>query len=382
MKVLHIINSLKKGGAEGNLYRLCCSHKDKYKNKIDIIIITLLANGYYEKQMKKKGIKIFSLNINKKNKIFDFIKVIKILREHIKKNNPDVIQSWMYHSNFLSLFINKKFHNKIFWNIRHSELNFQISKKTTILVSIICGLFSKLVPNKIIYCSDKSIKFHEDKHFYEKKKRYLINNGFSEKSYYFSKKLRSKFRRKNNIQKTDFILGYAGRYSKQKNIESLIIGFSKLLKDYENLYLYMAGKDINFRNKKLSKLILDYKIKKKVFLLNEQRNLIEFYNGIDLLALTSHSESFPNVIAESMLCSTPVLSCNAGCSKKIIGNYGFHIEKNDSFSIYKGLKKTISYYFNKKDKWNLLKKNTQNHVKKSFSTESMANSYLKSWLDL
>ena len=29
MKVLHLINSLKKGGAEGNLFRLCMSHKKK-----------------------------------------------------------------------------------------------------------------------------------------------------------------------------------------------------------------------------------------------------------------------------------------------------------------------------------------------------------------
>ena len=31
MKVLHIINSLKKGGAEGNLFRLCLTQKiNKY----------------------------------------------------------------------------------------------------------------------------------------------------------------------------------------------------------------------------------------------------------------------------------------------------------------------------------------------------------------
>ena len=59
MKVLHIINSLKKGGAEGNLYRLCKQQKKKYKNKIDITIITLINNGYYESELKKKGIKIF-----------------------------------------------------------------------------------------------------------------------------------------------------------------------------------------------------------------------------------------------------------------------------------------------------------------------------------
>ena len=54
MKVLHIINSLKKGGAEGNLYRLCSKHKKKYKNKIDITIITLIDKGHYEDELKKK----------------------------------------------------------------------------------------------------------------------------------------------------------------------------------------------------------------------------------------------------------------------------------------------------------------------------------------
>ena len=117
------------------------------------------------------------MRINEKNKIFDFIKKITKLRKYIKKINPDIIQSWMYHSNFLTMFIPKKYHNKIFWNIRHSELNLKISKKMTILLSIICGLFSRFVPKKIIYCSEKSIKFHENNQFYSKKKTRLIDNG-------------------------------------------------------------------------------------------------------------------------------------------------------------------------------------------------------------
>ena len=108
MKVVHIINSLKKGGAEGNLYRLCKFHKKKYNNKINITIITLINNGFYESGLKKKGINIYSLNIDEKNKFFNLIKKILKLRKLIKNQNPDIIQSWMYHSNFLTLFIQKK----------------------------------------------------------------------------------------------------------------------------------------------------------------------------------------------------------------------------------------------------------------------------------
>jgi len=380
MKIVHIINSLKKGGAEGNLYRLCKIQKKKYKNKIDIIIITLIDSGYYEYELKKKGIKILSLRINEKNKIFDFIKKITKLRKYIKKINPDIIQSWMYHSNFLTMFIPKKYHNKIFWNIRHSELNLKISKKMTIFLSIICGLFSRFVPKKIIYCSEKSIKFHENNQYYCKKKTRLIDNGYSDKTYYPSNNLRSNFRKKNKIKKTDIILGYAGRYAKQKNIESLLNAFSKIVKNYSNVHLYMVGKEINLQNKELINIMSGLNIKDKMVLLNEQKNLLEFYNGIDLLVLTSHSESFPNVIAEAMLCSTPVLASNAGCSKKIIDKYGFVLNKNDYLSITKGLKRSINILENKKGNWKSLKKNVRSQIKNKFSIEKMAHNYSENWI--
>ena len=237
------------------------------------------------------------------------------------------------------MFIQKKYYKNLFWNIRHSELNFQISKKKTILLSIICGLFSKFIPKKIIYCSQRSIDFHERQHLYSKKKAVLIYNGYNHNNYFNSNKLRKNFREKYKINNTEFVLGYAGRYAKQKNIFSLLSAFSNVSKKLDNIYLYMAGKDINIRNKDLVNKINKLKIKNRVIFLDEQKNLLKFYNGIDLLVLTSFSESFPNVIPESMLCCTPVLSSDAGCSKKIINNFGFVIEQNNTKSITNYLRK-------------------------------------------
>jgi glycosyltransferase involved in cell wall biosynthesis len=380
MKIIHIVNSLKKGGAEGNLYRLCKFHKKKYKNNIDITIITLIDHGFYEAELNKLGINIFSLKVNNQNKFFDFVKKILKLRKFIRNQNPDIIQSWMYHSNFITLFIQKIFYNRLFWNIRHSELNTKISKKMTILLSLICGIFSKFIPKKIIYCSEKSIDFHKKSHFYCKSKNTLIYNGCSDKIYFPLKYLRSNFRKKNKIKKSDIIIGYAGRYARQKNINSMVSAFSQITKKYNNIYLYMVGRDISIQNKELNKLINSLKINNKIFFLHEQKNLLEFYNGIDFLMLVSHSESFPNVIAESMLCSTPVLSSNAGCSKKIINKYGFVMNNNDSQSILKNLKKIINFFLYKKKEWQFLKKNSRLQIKNNFSIENMANKYLKTWI--
>ncbi len=380
MKIIHIINSLRKGGAEGNLYRLCEFQKKKYKNKINIIIITLIKNGFYENKLKKKGIKVYSLDLDRKNKFFYYIKKILKLRKLINNQCPDIIQSWMYHSNFITLFIPKKFYGKLFWNIRHSELDIKFSKKTTIFISIICGLLSKFVPKKIIYCSEKSIFFHENHHFYNKNKSSLIYNGYSDKTYYPLKKFRKSFRIKNLIKKSDTIIGYAGRYAKQKNIFSMLYAFSKIAKNYNNVYFYMIGRGINSKNKELITYVKNLNIKNKVNFLNEQKNLLEFYNGIDFLLLASHSESFPNVIAESMLCSTPVLSSNAGCTKKIINNNGFVMSNNDHVSILRYLNKAINILKFKRKEWTLLKKNCRLQIRKNFSIQNMANKYMKKWV--
>ena len=141
----------------------------------------------------------------------------------------------------------------------------------------------------------------------------------------------------------------------------------------------MAGKDINQNNKELFKIIKKLDIKKNVMLLNEQKNLLEFYNGIDLLVLPSLSESFPNVVPESMLCSTPVLSSDAGCSKIIINNCGFVMNKNSVSSIQKNLNKIIQLQIFNKSYWRVLKKKTRSQIINNFSIAKMSKQYLRKW---
>lgn len=379
MRVLHIINSLKKGGAEGNLFRLCEFQKKKYRHNINITIITLINKGYYEPKLEKLGVKVLSLKINKNEKFYNYLQTINIFRKYLKKIKPDVVQSWMYHSNFFSIFIPNKDKISLFWNIRHSELNLKISKKKTIFISLICGLFSKIIPNKIIYCSEKSINFHEKKHLYSKSKTVLIDNGYSDKTYFNSKSLRSQFRKENKIKNSNLVLGFAGRYSKQKNIEALLNAFSLIENNYSNIYFAMVGKDINNKNKALTNIINEKLINNKILFLDEQKNLLKFYNGIDLLILASHSESFPNVIAESMLCSTPVFSNEAGCASKIIDNDQLVIKNNDYLSIANGLKKILKL-LNKKKKWKYIKINARKKIQDNFSIEKMSNKYLENWI--
>ena len=81
-----------------------------------------------------------------------------------------------------------------------------------------------------------------------------------------------------------------------------------------------------------------------------------------------------------MLCSTPVLSSNAGCTKKIINNNGFVMSNNDHASILRYLNKVINILKFKRKEWTLLKKNCRLQIRKNFSIQNMANKYMKKWV--
>ena len=111
------------------MYRLCKFQKKKYNNKINITIVTLIENGFFEPKLRKMGVKIFSLKINKEDKIFNLFKKILYYENILHIKIQILFKAGCITQIFLHFFISKKFYDRIFWNIRHSELNFKISKK-------------------------------------------------------------------------------------------------------------------------------------------------------------------------------------------------------------------------------------------------------------
>ena len=115
-KILHIIVGLGNGGAENTLYKLT----KNLKKNFDFSILVLSKENSLKCKFKKEKINLIQLN--SKNKFFFIFKLFKIYKI-IKKLNPDLIQSWMYHSDFIASVIGKIIlKKKVIWCIRHSNL--------------------------------------------------------------------------------------------------------------------------------------------------------------------------------------------------------------------------------------------------------------------
>ena len=99
-KILHIIVGLGNGGAENTLLKLTKSLKKKFNSTV----LVLSNKTTLEKKFRNEKIKLIKINI--KNKLSLIVNLYKIYSV-IKKNNPDLIQTWMYHSDLVGTIIGK-----------------------------------------------------------------------------------------------------------------------------------------------------------------------------------------------------------------------------------------------------------------------------------
>ncbi len=141
MQVLHIITGLSDGGAEAVLYRLC-----QFDNENNHVVISLQNEDKYGPLLKDLGIDVYTLDfLNGKVRMLGLVKLFYL----IKKIKPDVIQTWMYHADFIGGVVGRIAGIKnIVWGLHHTTLVKEKSKRSTILIAKINAFLSNFVPKK------------------------------------------------------------------------------------------------------------------------------------------------------------------------------------------------------------------------------------------
>lgn len=372
MKIVHIITSMNKGGAETTLFKIL-EYAKSIKSEDKHIIITFAKFNYFESKIEKLNYEFYKINfVNKYLFFIYFIKLYKILREI----RPDLVQCWMYHASFLGGIASKLIGiKKIIWNIRHSNFKFTKTKLSTIIIIKLCSYLSKIIPNKIIYCSNSSYEFHSSIG-YETRKKLLIYNGYDKRN--FNNNIKN-----NDLKKSQVTFGFIGRYSPQKNIEMYLNALSIFINKHElkknNIAVLMYGKNIDSNNIKLTQIIKQNNLSSFVELKGYVEDVTVALKEINFLALSSsYGESFPNILAEAMLSGVPCLSTDVGEAKNILSKYGKISQVNDVHTFSKSIEEYYMLYKNKRDYSNLSAACTK-HIIDNYSIDKMYYKYEKLW---
>jgi glycosyltransferase involved in cell wall biosynthesis len=368
--ILHIITGLNDGGAEACLYRLCTNDKS---NKH--IVISLLDQGKYGSLLLDKHIKTHFLNLK-----LNLSAIISIFRlcYYLNKYNPDVIQSWMYHADFfstlVSLILGK---NNIVWGIRHSSLMPGKSKVSTIWISWLLARMSHIFSKKIISCAFNAIDVHKNLG-YDSTKMVCIPNGYDLSNFQYIEGRLNKFLKKLNLNTALPILGSVGRYDPQKDHSNLLRALSIIRRNGVEFYCLLIGQGLDQGNTRIIAEIEKLELDKSVLLLGSISNIPEVMSALDLhISSSSFGEAFPNVVAESMACSTPCIVTNVGDAPLIVGDTGWVVPPCNSESLANVIAVAIEEM--NSDRWEERRTRSRSRIEKNFSISHMVANFHKVW---
>lgn len=302
-KVLHVITNFSAlGGAEMMLQKLIFAQPE-----YDHYLISLISlSDIYEESLKQVKL---SKALNWK--ITNTAKTISRLAKEVDRIQPDVIQSWMYHANFMVTIANSFCRQSypIYWGIHHS-LNSISEESLSTKVAIYLNKYLSKKATGIVYCAQSSLKQHKQFGF-ENKNQVFIPNGID----------LEKFRFVERDFSNPITVGFVGRNHKAKGIPYLFEVMSAF-KDDPRIEFRVAGKGLSLSDKEIEDLSKKFVIGTNVTLLDAVKEMEAFYHGIDVLLMTSITEGFPNVLIEAMATGAICISTDVGDARYIINDNG------------------------------------------------------------
>ncbi len=282
MKILQIIGNLKYGGAERVVVN---NHLMFKKFGIESKIVTLKNDNFY-----KIDDDLIYLNISKKW-------ALKKLLKMIEKEKPDKV---LLHMHDMGRIFKNYFDDKFLFVV-HSDWYERLKKESFFKKFKVIRDFKKIYNNKNIITVSKGIKQNFLKFGFNINSITTIYNPFDED---YITNASNEF----VVKENDYIIHVASlRKVKRQDILLRAYALSKIK---EKLLIIGEGKE----KENLIKLSYDLGINDKVEFLGLKQNPYPYIKKAKLLVLSSEAEGLGNVLIESLILKTPVVStnCNSG----------------------------------------------------------------------
>lgn len=253
------------------------------------------------------------------------------LARELSQLRPDIVQTWMYHSDLVGGSANLADSNSVF--ARDAQTNRYTTSTVKPPAIRVSKLGSKLCDANsqfIVCCSDEAKQWHTSIGYDPRFVR-VIPNGFDTERYKSDVMARLKVREQLEIQPDAVVIGHVGRYHPMKNHRGLIAAAGVFSKSNRNVEWILCGDGVDEDNATLWHAIHEARLTKRVHLLGLWNDMPEIYNAMDIFTMCSmDGEGFPCVVGEAMSCGIPCVVTDVGDTKYLVGDTGVVIRPGDS----------------------------------------------------
>lgn len=322
MKLTFIITGLSTGGAEMSLYRLLSRLSSDYQPHV----ISLTTIGAVGERIQELGIPVEALGST--SVVSNPMALFRLAR-CLKKLQPDIVHTWMYHSDLIGgLAARLAGVPALTWAIHNCDLSVDKTKWTTRTVVRTCALLSRRLPERIISCSFTARDIHVALS-YDESRFVIIPNGFDLSYFRPDSVARSEVRQELGIPADAPVIGLVARLDPQKNHSGFFEAAGILHTSRPDVHFVLIGKAIDTNNHQVATWARNAGVEEVTHLLGLRDDIPRLTASFDIAVSSSWGEAFPNVVGEAMACGVPCVVTNVGDSAYIVGDAGLVVEPSD-----------------------------------------------------
>jgi glycosyltransferase involved in cell wall biosynthesis len=316
IKVTHIITGLERGGAEMMLYKLL----RRLESETAAEVISLTDDGSLGPSIRDCGVSVSVLGMRRG---LPNPWAVAKLAQHLRRSRPNVVQTWMYHADFIGGLATKLSGSvPLAWGIRQSNLDPVHSKKLTRFTARLCARLSHRLPQRIVCCSKEAARIHIEMG-YAKDKITIIPNGFDLEAFRPDPEARATLRQELGVLREDPLIGMVARFDPQKDHRTFIRAAALVLQRRSDVKFVFVGDGATQNNLTLLGWLKAVGVADRFSLLGKREDVARVLNAIDIASLSSaYGEGFPNVVGEAMACGVPCVVTDVGDSAWLVGKAG------------------------------------------------------------
>ncbi len=302
------------------------------RDEFDSSVVSLTSGGLIADRITDLGVPVESLNMRRGSPSpAGLIRLYGLLR----RERPDVLQTWLYHADLLGFFAGKLARVPVLaWNIRCSTTDDRyFTGLPGQVVRLLAWLSAK--PDAVIVNSDAGRMVHKNLG-YKPHRWDVIPNGFDLVRFRPDAAARTEIRDELSIPSGTVVIGLMARFDPLKDHQTFLRAAANLLTDRPNTRFVLVGTGVDRNNGQLTELIDALGISAAVHLLGERSDSARVTAAFDIATCSSTGEGFPNIIGEAMASGVPVVTTDVGDASQIVGDTGIVVRVSDPHALAMG----------------------------------------------
>jgi glycosyltransferase involved in cell wall biosynthesis len=317
LHVAHVITGLGVGGAETMLSRLVTGADP---SRIRMSVVSLSGAGALGALLTAAGIEVQA--ITARHSVHGLARAHALWRL-LRRLRPDIVQTWLYHADFLGLVAAGRV--PVLWNLRCSDMEFAQGRAVKRLALRGLGLLSPL-PRGVIVNSLAGQRFHAALG-YRPRRWEVIPNGIDVDRFAPDAGAGARLRGALGWPDDAVVIGHVARLHPMKDHGNFLQAARRVAEARPQARFVLVGDG----TEALASQALAGALGNRLAILGRCMDVDRRLPGFDLFCLSSaYGEGFPNVLAEAMACAVPCVTTDVGDARLIVGQTGVAVPRRNA----------------------------------------------------